>query len=96
MLDVWIVANNLGSVHFVAKKKNLPNFGIAKILATYQNFDWISYIVTKIWQQTKCSNFFLTTLPKFSKVENGIKVNRSLVMPQLNLAVGTNLELSPL
>jgi hypothetical protein len=29
-------------------KKYLPNFGIAEILATYQNFGKISYIVTKI------------------------------------------------
>ena len=51
-----------------------------KTLLNCQNFGIvagrISYIVTKIWQQTKYSHFFLTTLPKFSKVENGIKVNR--------------------
>jgi len=39
-------------------KKTLPKFGIAKILATYQNFGRISYIVTKIWQQTKYRHFF--------------------------------------
>ena len=57
-------------------KKTLPNFGIVtKILVTCQNFGRISYIVTKIWQQTKCSHFFLT-LSKLGKVENGIKVNK--------------------
>ena len=52
-------------VHFYAKKKTV----------TCQNFSRISYIVTKIWQQTKCSYFF-ATLPIFGKVENSIKVNR--------------------
>ena len=39
-------------------KKTLSKFGIAKNLTTYQNFSRISYIVIKIWQQTKCSHFF--------------------------------------
>ena len=42
----------------------LPNFGnVAKILARLSNFSKISYVRTKIWQQTKCIHFFLT-LPK--------------------------------
>ena len=64
---------------FDEKKKTL----VVKILATCQNFGRISYTVTKIWQQTKCS-YFLATLPKFDKVESGIKVNRPLVMKKLN------------
>jgi hypothetical protein len=39
-------------------KKILPNFGIAKFWHSCQNFGRISYIVTKIWQQTKCNHFF--------------------------------------
>ncbi len=63
----------------------MPKFGkVAKILATCQNFGRISYIVTKIWQQTKCNHFFLLTLPKFDKVESGIKVNRPLVRKKIN------------
>jgi hypothetical protein len=54
-------------------KKNLTKF--------LHYHDRISYIVTKIWQQTKCSHFFLITLPKFGKVENGIKVNMPLFYP---------------
>ena len=38
-------------------KKTLPKFGITKILVTMPKF-WYSYIVTKIWQQIKCSHFF--------------------------------------
>ena len=53
------------------KKKTLH---YAKILTTCQNFSRISYIVIKIWQQTKYSYFF-GNLPKFGKVGNNIKVN---------------------
>ena len=41
-------------------KKTLLNFVIVKILVTTcQIFGRISYIVNKIWQQTKCSYFFV-------------------------------------
>ncbi len=86
-----------GPVHFDAKKNRTKfwqcqNFG----MATWQNFGRISYIITKIWQQTKCSYFFLATLPKFDKVENGIKVNRPDVWGgSMSAFIGTRTCISP-
>ena len=40
-------------VHFDEKKNLTKIWQDAKILVTCQNFGRISYIVTKIWQQTK-------------------------------------------